>query len=424
MAELLSPAWVDCGMKYRGLDKRQNAGRSPLHLAIQSLSSDSRLDEKWRDLASRALVPNVFYEPEFAIPAAIPFGDGVQLLTVSEGSEPDASLAGLWPFRLSRTRWGVPIPVMVGWNHPFASLGVPLLDRDRAEEALCLILSAPEHLPGLPRRLLLPLIPNRGPFADILTRLENRSLTREAQFEIHSRAMLAPDNREGYFERHLSSSTRSKLRQEFRRLERQGSVRFEAVTNPNAVDAALEDYIALEAGGWKGRAGTAVNCSPAETAFLKQAVARLAIQGRARIDRLVLNEQSIASSVTFMTGRKAWYAKISFDESQSNNSPGSQLVVHVTNSMLADARIEIADSCAPPGHPLMRRFWAEEEIFSNRLIESIGGDRLHRIAVEFEKARLRASAALQRAKKWRRARRERTRSRVVKGPFHSDGLTS
>ena len=101
----------------------------------------------------------------------------------------------------------------------------------------------------------------------------------------------------------------------------------------------------------------------------------LGAEGRVRIDELKLGDRVIASSITYRNGPTAWYAKISFDEDFAKNSPGSQLVLKVTEAMNADPTLGFVDSCAPPLHPLMRRFWPERMNLSHRMLELAGKDR-------------------------------------------------
>src|ERR1700730_17921616 len=84
---------------------------------------------EWRSLAARALEPNVFYEPAFALAAAPVFGVGVGAGLVWSRASP-SRLLGLFPARIERRRYGMALPVLVGWTHPYAPLGTPLIDRD------------------------------------------------------------------------------------------------------------------------------------------------------------------------------------------------------------------------------------------------------------------------------------------------------
>jgi len=375
-----------------------------LHLSDRPLEGSGDLAARWAVLAKRSLVANIFYEPEYAIPARLPFGNGVRILAVHADGSPNAPLLGVWPFRIARMRWGLPLPVMLGWRHPFAASGVPLLDRDRAAEALSALLCAPSSLPGLPRRALMPQLPDEGPFADVLAALQETFGLREARTESHDRAYFTPGLGDDTLA-HLSSGSRSKLRQEYRRLEKEGPVTLNGVEAPEELARALETYLDLEARGWKGRAGTAIPESAAETEFIRAVIRNLGTEGRVRIDELKLGERVIASSITYRNGGTAWYAKISFDEYFAKNSPGSQLVVKVTEAMNADPSLGFVDSCAPPLHPLMRRFWPERMNLSNRMLELAGKDALFPLAVKLEEQRPKAREYYHAAKNWLQERR-------------------
>jgi hypothetical protein len=376
-----------------------------LHVSLRPLEEGRDIAAAWSELAKRSLSANIFYEPQFALPANLPFGDGVQLLAIHSDQSPSAPLLGVWPFRLVRLRWGVPLPVLLGWTHPFAASGVPLIDTDRADEALTALHHLPSGFPGLPRRALMPLLPDQGAFADALEKVRSKLGLRESRTEGHDRAIFTP-RANADITAHLSSGSRSKLRQEYRRLEKDGPVTLRAVESPEELGPALETYLELEAKGWKGRAGTAIPSSPAETEFMRGVVSELGAEGRARIDELRLGDRVIASSITYRNGPIAWYAKISFDEDFAKNSPGSQLVLKVTEAMNTDPSLGFVDSCAPPLHPLMRRFWPERMDISNRVLELAGGDMLFPLAAKLEEQRPRARDYFHAWKRWLKDRRK------------------
>jgi hypothetical protein len=128
----------------------------------------------------------------------------------------------------------------------------------------------------------------------------------------------------------------------------------------------------------------------------------LSSQGRIKIHRLKLDGTTLASSVAYFSASMAWYAQISFDESQARNSPGSHLVMYVTEELLRDPSVTWADSCAPAGHPL--KFWSESLSISNRLIDASSADPFFRLAVELERLRLKAADIWAAYKGIRRAR--------------------
>lgn len=374
-------------------------------VSVTSLFPAREVVEQWRDLATRALVPNLFYESEFAQAASIPFGKNVQLLTISTIDDGQQRMLLAWPFRIAHQRWGIPLRVMLGWGHPFASLGVPLIDADRAEQAVRSLLAVHRTIPTLPARALLQLIPEDSPFSEILTRLQQEHGRSFSHTERHDR----PYWRRGEADdpiATLSSSTKSKLRQEFRRLERDGKVTHEIITDAAQLPAALDDYLALEASGWKARAGTAIPQSETETAFIRRLVDDLAAQGRVRIDRLRLGETTLASSITYFSGAyHGWYAKISYNEDHAKNSPGSQLVLKVTEDFRLNTALAYADSCAPAGHPLMRKFWSTRFFLSNVMLPLTDRDPLFPLAARLEQWRPRLRGAVRKLRD--RLRRKR-----------------
>jgi hypothetical protein len=329
--------------------------------------------------------------------------------------EPGLRLLALWPIRVTRARWG--LSLALGWMHPFGIFGVPLLDPaepQRALEALFAGLRRFGH-----RRAMLTHVPTDGPFADLLSDWAERAGARRTPFWSHARALLDltgkdAAGRAGYLG-HLSARRRRRLRQSRERLEAKGALVFETAREPAAITAALDDFVALEGGGWKGTAGTALARRPAEAAFIASAVQAFARGGRMRIDRLHQDGHSLASALTFKTRRRVWCLKIAFDESAARDSPGAQHLHHLTQSLIDDPDVTVADSCAPPDFFLAETFWSERLPLAHILVETAAGDPLYGLAIRFEG--LRASAV--RTMKRLRSRRE---APVEKAPVEKAGL--
>ncbi|MCJ8520955.1 CelD/BcsL family acetyltransferase involved in cellulose biosynthesis [Pseudorhizobium tarimense] len=354
-----------------------------LVVAIAEFPLQAQVLEQWRGLGRNALVPNLFYEADFAQAAAHAFGKGVKVALFFTS---DGELVFAWPFLISSKRWGLPLRAMIGWHHNFSALGVPLIHRDHDSAALRCFLALPRIVPGLPRRVWLPLVPDTGAFSEPLKNHCAQLGLRTALFECHARAMWQRGERDDPLNT-LSAGSRSKLRQEYRRLEKDGTIVFETLNKVIDILPALEEYFELEATGWKGRIGTAIPQSAAEAMFMRNAVKAYAEQERLRIHRLRIGETTIASSITYITGDHAWYTKISFNDRYARNSPGSQLVLKVTEAFRR-GEAQSADSCAPPGHPLMARFWPLRFGLSNVLLELESRHNLYVLTVQLEKLRL------------------------------------
>jgi hypothetical protein len=258
---------------------------------------------------------------------------------------------------------------VTGWTHGYGPLGVPLVDREEPAAVVGALIDHVANDASLPALLLLPLIPERGPFAAALdTVLEQRGL-HAASLGRHQRAMLAPGaERDGYLERAISAGRRKELRRQRRRLSDIAPVALKTVTAPAEIGPALSDFLVLEASGWKGMAGTAAAMTPAIRHFIETAVTALARVGKARIDRLYLNSGVIAATITLRSGDTAWCWKIAYNEGVAQASPGVQLMLDLTDSLLSDRHLARVDSCATADHPMIDHIWRERQTLSDRLI--------------------------------------------------------
>jgi CelD/BcsL family acetyltransferase involved in cellulose biosynthesis len=322
----------------------------------------------WRELAARALEPNIFYEPAFARAAASVFGRDAGAVLVWSGTRP-RRLLGFFPAQIETRRYGLKLPVLVGWTHAYAPLGVPLIERDAAEPVIAAFLAHVAADPALPGLLLLPFMTRNGPFAAALETIVRRAQMPAADFNRHRRALLKPHGeRSRYVERALGARKHKELRRIARRLADLGAVLFTSATEPAAVAAALEDFFALEAGGWKGRAGSAAAAHHDLRRFVRTALGELAADGRVSISRILLDGRAIAATIVLRSGRGAWFWKIAYDEDFARFSPGVMLTVALTEQLVEDADVAQTDSCATADHPMIDRIWRERLALCDRLI--------------------------------------------------------
>ncbi len=121
----------------------------------------------------------------------------------------------------------------------------------------------------------------------------------------------------------------------------------------------MEDFLALEASGWKGKAGTAAACDDDVRDFMTSAVAALAAEHKVAIDRILLDGRPIAAAITLRSGDGAWFWKIAYDEAWARFAPGVMLTALVTEQLAGDLTIARADSCATADHAVMNRSWSE-----------------------------------------------------------------
>jgi CelD/BcsL family acetyltransferase involved in cellulose biosynthesis len=322
--------------------------------------------DPWWKLAERVADPNVFYTPDFALAAAPALGRDVEAILVWSA---ERQLLGLLLFRRSSRRYGIRLPLLVGWTHPFAPLGTPLVDRDATTEVAAALL---EHIaggPALPKLLLLPLLPEAGPVARTLCAAVEKLGGAHAMFGQYRRAAL--DLAVGR-PRDLDQIIGGKRLREARRLRRRlgeaGRVEFAFARSADDVAQALKRFLALESQGWKGRARTALVQNAAHRRFAEAALDALARKGDVTIEELRLDARVVASVVLLRSADRVWSWKMAYDEDTARFSPGLQAMTELTATLVADDTVRFADSCAVPGHPLMDHLWHDRLAMADVMI--------------------------------------------------------
>jgi O-antigen/teichoic acid export membrane protein/CelD/BcsL family acetyltransferase involved in cellulose biosynthesis len=315
------------------------------------------ISDEWRALCKRAIEPNVFFEPAYLRNAAPRFGKNVVVALIWSTATMPRRLVGLLPVR-NVLRSGF-TPMLVGFTHPFSALSMPLIDAELAIPAVGALLDHISGDAGLPKTLVIPFVAANGAFAAAVQAVMAQRSARFAAFDRHSRALYAPaGERDGYVTRALSGKKRKELRRQRSRLEDSGALTF-SLSNPPETPAALQEFLALEAAGWKGKRGTAVQCDRATREFFIKAVSGLAAENQATIARLRQAGRLIAAGVVIKSGKGAWFLKIAYDEALAQYSPGVQLTLDLTEALARDPDIAFIDSCAIADHPMIDHLWRE-----------------------------------------------------------------
>jgi CelD/BcsL family acetyltransferase involved in cellulose biosynthesis len=357
---------------------------------IATAADAARYMGDWQDLASRCLEPNVFFEAEFALPALahLPGGKSARIVFVWERAADARRLVGVLPIALQRMNPG---GLCRAWVHNQAALGVALLDRVCAQEACEAMLAAIARAYPQVAVLLLPLIPTKGPTFAVLQRSAAHRKHKLALLDLHERAvLLAP------FDDPLSAGAAGELRRHRRRLADSGPLNYRRRQELDDVHGATEEFLALEAQGWKGRQKSALAGATGTAAFARSLAGRMGVAGKIAIDSLELAGRAIAMGIVLRSGDRAFFWKIAYDETQAARSPGVLFTQDLTRRQIADAGIAMTDSCARPNHPMINRLWP-------------GRLTLADVAIPLTAARFRVSLAL-RQEKARRALRNSLKS--------------
>src|SRR6202042_3168903 len=155
----------------------------------------------------------------------------------------------------------------------------------------------------------------------------------------------------------LGGKKLKELRRQRNRLAGHGAVRFDVARTPEAVAAAVETFMVLEASGWKARRGTALKQNAGDAGFVRRATTGLAATGQCEIVTLHAGETPVAAAIVLRHQDRAFYFKLGVDERFAKFSPGVQLTLELTRHLCADPKIASADSTASPDHPMINPIW-------------------------------------------------------------------
>lgn len=326
----------------------------------------------WRDLAEACAEPNAFLEPAI-LAAAQRAAPAVPILVLLswEDSPAGPRLLGAWAF----ARQGGWPGRLLAPAVPHASLASPVVRPGRAEAVIEGWLDLLARTRGLPRLLeLRPVLVGPG-WACVERAMARRGSPHHVVARNRRAVLRSALDGEAYLEQSVSGSRRRKLRQLRAKLGRQGEVGY-ARHRGAAAGAAVERFVALEALGWKGRRGTALEADPALTAFMVAAVRDLAADDRASVTELTLDGRPISMGIVLHSGRGAFFWKIAYDEDFGGYSPGYLLALDDTAALLADGGLDFTDSCADAEVGIMSEVWAERLDVADVLVGVRAGGRL------------------------------------------------
>lgn len=306
---------------------------------------------------------NIFNHPNFLRPALEHFAtDNCGLLTTGS-TAPDF----LMPFQVTRAGLGLR-KTIYSWSNLYATQGTPLINARILPDTLEKVLTAlPEH--GLPDTLVLPDISLDGVFAQALSDLAQRkNLPLQTIRQQMRPVLLNGTDAETYLTNAIGKNHYREYRRLWRRLSETGKLEHQIATDEAAIIPALEDFLSLEASGWKGAGGTAFLTRQRDADFARQTVHAFASKKLVHIHALKLDDKTIASLVVFISGDQAWTWKTAYNETLRAYSPGVLLMIEVLKNHLSNPALHITDSCAIPDHPVMSRLFHERANFGTLIL--------------------------------------------------------
>jgi len=219
---------------------------------------------------------------------------------------------------LSMTTWQTPA-------NDHSQRGGVLLGRG-GEEGLRLIWETLRATPGWDR-LRLRDLPDGAPEWQLRGWAEQSGHPCGSWVSLRSPYLPLPESYEAV-EKALDGKFRQNLRRRRRRLAEQGEVKYVLIDGKDrgALDTALADLFEIEAGGWKGRDGTAIAQRPELVGFYTQIARDAARRGALAVGTVLLKGKPIAAHLSIVHGGRHFLIKIGYDESLHEHSPGQQMV--------------------------------------------------------------------------------------------------
>jgi CelD/BcsL family acetyltransferase involved in cellulose biosynthesis len=310
---------------------------------------------QWRALAQRAIEPNGYYLPgwELAVSASARGRTDASALPAFDGAS--TRLIGLMPVTSLWRAWRIPLPALVS-AHPYGTLCSPLIDRDAPMEAATRLLQR-AHEAGA-HALVLNDVALDGPAMTALNQVLNRDGLQPKILSSYIRASLdATQDGETLLHEALGTKKLKELRRQRHRLEEHGAVTFDVARRPGEIGPALETFLQLEASGWKGQRGTALNQHAGDTTFIRRAVASLAETAQCEIITLRAGATPVAAGIVLRHQDRAFFFKLGIDERFAKYSPGVQLTLDLTRHLCADPAVASADSTASADHSMINPIW-------------------------------------------------------------------
>ncbi|WP_051644785.1 GNAT family N-acetyltransferase [Labrenzia sp. DG1229] len=317
--------------------------------------------EAWQALCDEAVDPNPFFNPSFLQPFLTNMSvRNIRLLALKEKS------TGRWlmaaPIR--RCPAGLVLPVATVWTTEYSPLGTPLMSPQVGDDDVKTFVNVAAGRAGI---LAIPFLPMASGVAMRLTNLENMKVATTSRFERASHA--SGGEGEKQLEDAFKGKRRKEMRRLLRRLEDHGTVNLSSVTGTGTLEC-FEQFLELEASGWKGREESALGSNPQTSDFSREVIASCAHSDSIRVDELRAGDNLIASLVSFVDGGCVFTWKIAFDEGYARYSPGAQLVLHTFRENLAQSGFRYADSLAVPGHSMIEPLWRGRLEFGTLLLAS------------------------------------------------------
>ena len=360
------------------------------------------LRSEWRALGEAASHPNPYFAWWFLEPAMRHLDPSEEVRLVLLRRAETGLLVGLAPFVFQKGYAKLPLKHVCIWTHRHCFNGAPLIREGFSVAAFAALFDWVDTRPEGAVFIRFAMLPFDG---EMNRTLDEASALRERDYRVqdyHERAILTADN---LFDDVMAAAMSGKKRKELRRQERRfgelGETKLAALPLKSALgETAISQFIALENTGWKSTdpGGFPLGQSVAESRFFREAMIAGAKEGAVGCLANTIDDEPAAMLFTLRLGSHLAAFKTSYDETLSAYSPGVRVLIEATRQML-DSDVELFDSCARQGHPVVDGLWSERLpiVQLNVPAKRVTDKTLLRTAATLETLKLKALRRLNRA---------------------------
>ena len=366
-------------MSYLANARSVNGAANQTKMTVITRATPAALTEflpAWEDLAASATEPNVFYEPWMMMPAIQFLGADksilIALVFATDHARPDmTTLCGLFPLECGRGYKGTPVKFFRLWRHKHCFLTTPLVRS--GYERLALEAFFDWLASGARSEALIEfdMLRGEGPFHQTLIDYLYNTGKPNRIFDCHTRALFQPSVDSETF---LCAALSNKHRKMIKRLERSlseiGRLEYDELVPDDGVELWIEEFLDLEASGWKGRENSALASNESERSYFMSIATDAFRRGRLAMLALRLDGRPIAFKCDFIAGDGLFTFKIAFDESYSQYSPGMLLEIENVRRLHSKSNIKWVDSCADPYNFMFNRLWRSRRTIQNLTVSA------------------------------------------------------
>jgi hypothetical protein len=360
-------------------------------VVLGDLSADEL--ERWKSLSARAIEPNPFMDPRLLSPNGHPHADGIEtrLLIVEERGVFLAVMA----FQLADRRIrGLPMHVVMSSTSFLFNVTArhyPLVDATRPVDAVeGLLHGLRAH--GLPGLLDLISVPKNSPLehaffaaaASMRIPVVERgqldyAYCRRSDAEVSPELQSATKNSSGLRVaglkmNHLSTSTAKRYRHRYHALERHtgGAV---TMTDRSDDPAAIEEFLELQAAGWKGRAdrgGGALRIVGYDAWFVETTTAFRA-DNDLSVFSLGSEMGTLYMAVALRSGGGLFGAQDAYDENFAQFSTGALGRLATLEYTMSNTTASFFDPNMHPKYVQSTQLYPDRRTYSTLLLATHGG---------------------------------------------------